>query len=223
MGHKAKLSLKKGITIVVVLALINSIFVPWETLFPKRYSPMEAQWRALNDYSQIFYYYSDIISELYLYEQRDEDGNYSYRAMLGPTLDLLLGELVDTYNEDPSTTIAITEEYTRHYLTDRLLAPATSYTVYTSGGVTHYGPEPDEEREGCIEFIGWLDSTANLVYVKTRLHDNGNNWIEGRTAGTSFTNYQYIRDRNREQAAYNPWYDCVAFTWEYTPSSSTSD
>ena len=113
-------------------------------------------------------------------ESTDENGKPCLVGVLSDELDAALGDLVDTYNADPSTTKPITVEEARNCLTEDIVA-ATSR----------------ENKESPFwSFLYWTDDPAELVYRENRLDSNGN-IVQGAgdpVASNTITNYDFLTE-----------------------------
>ena len=105
----------------------------------------------------------------------DNEGNSYYIGILDEKMDALFGELVETYNADPSTSLSIDATEVRYNLTEGITAAAFS----------------KDQGNSFYAFLAWCGKPADLVYKET-----------GATVNTKLvTNYIFMVDKE----ALNNW------------------
>lgn len=165
---EAKRSFKTGMMWVLALSVVSWLFFPWDHILPKRESAMRVQAKEMF-YASIDIFSLDTSKSQVFFERQDEQGNYYFEAMMVPGFEKALPYMVDTYNNDPSTNITVTEDLIHYYLTEGISMTLGNYSwqVSTSSGETYeITSNNDEALNGFIEFQHWLGSDANLVYTK---------------------------------------------------------
>jgi len=125
--------------------------VPWNTIFPP---PAPKPDVPAQQRSQIYYYLSyaspRLVDDLTLIEQTNSTNGIYYTGELSSELEAILGDVVDAYNADPSTTAPVTLEEVHYGLTDGIVEATADGTWDSS----------------FMRFLRWTNSIAQLVYNK---------------------------------------------------------
>jgi len=135
------------IAIIAVVALVSWIVIPriqGTTTVPKVETIEDQKSRIRLFLSNAGSFFIDLVI---LEEHTDANGEPYCVGVLVPKLDMVLPDLVDAYNADPSTTKHATEEEIRFWLTDGIAEATASGT----------------EGKELHSFLKWLSKTAELV------------------------------------------------------------
>ena len=140
-------------------------------------------------------------NEITLQEEIDEQGNSYYVGELSDEMDVLLGELVDVYNNALSTEVPVTEEEARHCLTSGLARSAYEFSFFGSLLISNEELYEEIEVSGEIitekpymYFLVWLGALADLEYRRDAIDYDGVRHFEGERVedNGSITNYKII-------------------------------
>lgn len=165
IDKKAKSILTKGIIWIVLLAILSWFVFPWGQIIPERKSPMREQWLSA-DFLTVMSTRWHIRSSIMMFEHKDTEGRYTFKAILSPSFEKALPKMVEAYNSDPSTDKPVSEDYVRFYYTEGIGGAAGNYTVPEGDENNKTVPDTKELRDGCYAFNYWLKENANLVYIK---------------------------------------------------------
>jgi hypothetical protein len=174
-----------AIPIIMALAVVALVVVPWDDLFAPKIE--RDPYLQSNEYlltqqkyqirAQTGHAGTGLRDSITLQERMGSDGKPYYIGVLSDELDKTLDELVAAYNADPTTTAYIDITDVRYDLTENI----------------RIATDDPSHKSAFSQFLLWCKQSADLVYSGTVTDGNGTQHKAGDDAPSStISNYDFV-------------------------------